>query len=152
MHWLADDWEISGITRVQSGAPFTPGYSLVAGTDITGSASEGARIQVLDPSAPLLQRFGPPKQGTLGNAGFNILRGPGMNNWDVSMYRNIRFTERITSQLRVESYNTLNHTQFSSVQGTARYDSSGNQIDPTFLTPNAARSPRRMQFGLQVRF
>jgi hypothetical protein len=75
-----------------------------------------------------------------------------MNNWDLSMFRNIRFTERFNSQIRLESYNTLNHTQFASLQPTARYDSTGAQIDTTFLTPNAARAPRRMQLGIRVNF
>jgi hypothetical protein len=149
LRWVAGDWVIAGVGRVQSGGPFTPGYTLVAGTDITGSASEGARINVVDPA---ISSFAPPQLGTLGNAGPNILRQPGMNNWDVSMFRNIRFTERVTSQIRLESYNTLNHTQFSSLQPTARYDKNGAQIDTTFLTPNAARAPRRMQLGIRFTF
>ncbi|MCX6633719.1 MAG: hypothetical protein NT090_01275, partial [Acidobacteria bacterium] len=46
---VADGWQVSGITRISSGAPFTPGFALVSSQDTTGTASQGARIVVLDP-------------------------------------------------------------------------------------------------------
>jgi hypothetical protein len=150
LHWAADGWEIAGISRFMSGAPFTPGFSTVDGQDITGTPSQGARINVVDPNADPLRRFGRPAQGTFGNAGSNILRGPGVNNWDISLYRRLRFTERIAVQLRFESYNTFNHTQFSGLVRSARFDIKGNQIDPLFLEPDAARSPRRVQLAMRI--
>lgn len=147
---VADNWQISGVTRATSGAPFTPGYNLVSGTDISGSGSEKARIVVLDPAAAPLDRFGPPARGTMGNAGVGILRGPGFANWDISMYRSINVAERKSLQLRFETYNTLNHTQFSAISQTARFDSTGAQIDPLFLQPTSARNARRIQLALRL--
>lgn len=147
---ISDGWEISGITRWMSGPPFTPGFSLVSGQDITGTPSEGARINILDPSAPPLERFGRPERGTFGNAGVGILRRPGMNNWDVSLYRQLRFSERLTGQLRLETYNTFNHTQFNAITTNARFDNAGAQVDPLFLQPTTARSPRRVQLAIRV--
>ncbi|MBI4876314.1 MAG: hypothetical protein HY822_16890, partial [Acidobacteria bacterium] len=148
---LADGWEISGISRFMTGAPYTPGYSLVSGQDITGTATEGARINILDPQAPPLEgRFGPPARGTFGNAGVGIMRQPGMNNWDISLFRSLKIGERRTAQLRLETYNTFNHTQFNSLNTTARFDAQAQQIDPTFLEPRAAYGPRRVQLALRV--
>jgi len=147
---FTDDWEFAGIYRLMSGAPFTPGFSTVDGQDITGTPSESARIDVADPAAPPLERFGRPARGTFGNAGANILRGPGTNNWDLSLYRTLRLPERKTLQLRFETYNTFNHTQFSSLSTTARFDQQGVQIDPLFLEPTNARSARRIQFALRM--
>lgn len=132
-----------------TGAPFTPGYSLVTGYDTTGTG-EGARINVVNPDAAPALRFGPPAQKSFGNAGLNILRGPGINNWDISIYRQIKIQERHNLQLRLETYNTFNHTQFSNVNRTARFDAQQQQIDATFLLPTSARSPRRIQLAARL--
>lgn len=147
---LADGWQISGITRASSGAPFTPTWALVNGLDITGTPSQTARIVVADPDADPLHRFAPPERGTFGNAGVGVLRGPGFANVDLSLYRNINVAERKTLQLRFESYNTLNHTQFSSISQQARFDDTGAQIDGMFLQPTAARNARRVQLALRL--
>ncbi len=155
-HALADGWEISGVTRMSSGGPFTPSYSLINSLPTpTGSTSETARPQVLDANAPLAQRFGPAPQGppaSIGNLGKNTIIGPGVNNWDLSLYRTVKFTERINAQLRLETYNTFNHTQFSTVDQTLKFDAAGNQANPLFDTPNANRPPRRVQLSMRVRF
>jgi hypothetical protein len=147
---VTDGWEISGISRFISGAPFTPGFTTVDSEDITGTPAENARIYVLHPDARPAQRFGRPAHGTFGNGGPNILRGPGVNNWDMSLYRTFRMAERKTLQFRLETYNTFNHTQFSALTTTARFDRQGVQIDPLFLEPSAARSPRRVQLAIRL--
>jgi hypothetical protein len=157
VHVVTDGWEISGITRMSTGGPFTPSYSLVNSLPSpTGSTSETARPQVLDPNAPLAQRFGPAPQGPpsqLGNLGKNTIIGPGVNNWDISLYRNLRFREgRVTGQLRLETYNTFNHTQYSTYDQTLKFDSAGNQTNPLFDQPNAARPPRRVQLSIRLKF
>jgi hypothetical protein len=148
---VTDGWQISGISRFQTGAPFTPGISLVDYVDITGTTSYGPRLNVGDPSAPPVERFSRPARGDLGNIGPGVLRQPGINNWDISLYRDVKATERIRGQLRLESYNTFNHTQFSGVITTARFQGQ-KQIDPLFLQPTAAVNPRRIQLALRLNF
>jgi hypothetical protein len=166
--WVTDDWTISGVVRIMTGGPTTPGYSLVNGiASPTGSGDASTRPQVIDPTAPLAQRFSPPFEPAgqanvpwaidsndpqFGNLGKNTLYGPGTNNWDLSLYRNIRLKERLTSQLRVETYNTFNHTQFSSLNTNLQFDSKGNMINTAFDTPNGARPPRRIQIALRITF
>jgi hypothetical protein len=157
LRMVADNWEVSGITRLQSGGPITPAYSLVNGVDFTGSSSAGARPIVMDPKAPVESRFGPPgytavKAPTLGNVGKGVLRGPGTNNWDLSVYKPLRFTEKVSGQLRFETYNTFNHTQFSSVDNSLKFDAQHNQINPLFMQPTAARPPRRAQIAVRLFF
>lgn len=150
---LVKGWQVSGITRGQSGAPFTPGYTLINGADISGSGSQTARLVVIDPTAPPDTRFRAPARGEFGNLGNNTFRGPGFLNHDISLYRNFRLrTERMTAQLRFETYNTFNHTQHSAISQSTRWDGAGatTQTDPLFLEPTAARPPRRIQ--LAVRF
>ena len=56
--WLGavtDKWEVSGITRITSGAPFTPGMSTTDGANLTGTPSEGARPDVPNPDADVAQ-------------------------------------------------------------------------------------------------
>jgi hypothetical protein len=147
---VADRWELSGILRITNGAPFTPSFSTVDGQDITGTPSEAPRVDLADPSAEPANRFTRPKRGSFGNTGAGILRGYGMNNLDASLARQFKLRDGKFLQVRVESYNVLNHTQFSSVMPTARFDLQGNQIDPLFLQPILARYPRRLQFAVRL--
>ncbi|MCU1261392.1 MAG: TonB-dependent receptor, partial [Bryobacterales bacterium] len=155
-HLVSDGWEISGVTRMSTGGPFTPTYSLINSLPTpTGSTSETARPQVINPTAPLAQRFSPAPQGppaSIGNLGKNTITGPGVNNWDISLYRQLKFTERVTGQLRLETYNTFNHTQFGGVDQTLKFDAAGKQVNPLFDQPNANRPPRRVQLSVRVRF
>jgi hypothetical protein len=56
--------------------------------------------------------------GTFGNLGHDALRGPGRNNWNLSLFKTFAFTETSGFQLRFESFNTFNHTQFQNVNST----------------------------------
>jgi hypothetical protein len=158
LHLLTDGWQMSGITHFQSGAPITPGYSLAAGIDYTGSASASTRPTVRDPSAPAESRFAPPiyvaNAPTLGNVGKGVLRGPGTNNWDISMYKTVNLTERLKGELRAESYNTFNHTQYSGVDGSVKFQdrNSTTNINSLFLQPTSARPSRRIQLAVRVWF
>ncbi len=157
-HWIGDNWEIAGVTRMQSGGPVSPTYSLVssnAAFDGSGSPSDTARVSVgTNPNAPLATRFAPPAPGTIGNSGRDIIVGPGTNNWDMSLYKYIHISERVMGQLRFESYNTFNHTQFSVIDVSTKFQNSSStaQINSLFLHPTTARPPRRIQIALRVTF
>ena len=151
LHIVADNWELSGVTRVSSGGPFTPGISTTDSADLTGTSSEGARITVVDPSSPqVTAMFARTPRNSFGNAGVGILRLPATNNWDMSLYRRIPFNERMSMHLRFETYNTFNHTQFSDLYRTAKFDPAGSEVDPLFLVPSSARSPRRIQLAVRL--
>lgn len=59
----------------------------------------------------------PPADGTFGNMGRNIFRGPDFTNWDFSVSKSTRLGEHVTLQLRAEFFNILNHPNFSGIDG-----------------------------------
>jgi hypothetical protein len=163
---VLDGWRVSGILTMMSGAPQGVGLSLSSGssTNWSGSPTDGARPNLIGvPNLPKGERtfysyfntaaFGAPTMGTLGNAAKYVLRGPGRNNWDISMFKDFRVTERFRASFRCESYNTFNHTQFSSLDLAAKFDNTtGAQISPTFGNVTGAQLARRMQLALRVSF
>jgi hypothetical protein len=157
-----NDWQVSGIASFVSGAPLGVGFTNVTAVDITGS-THGSRIVVLDnPVLPKSERtferyfrtdvFRAPAQGTIGNAAKTLIRGPGINNWDISVFKTFPIRERLRFQVRWELYNVFNHTQFSAVDTTARFDAQGNQVNTRFGQLIDARAPRQMQFALRATF
>ena len=90
--------------------------------------------------------------GTVGNAAPYIMRGPGINNWDLAIFKNFPIREPLKLQFRAEMYNTFNHTQFSAWNTTARFDASGNQINGQLGQATAAYNPRQVQFAIRFLF
>jgi hypothetical protein len=161
--WVLNGWELSGINAFISGAPGAAGFSTTNNADITGTPSQGPRIDVVgDPVLPKSERtfaknfrtdvFRLPKVGTLGNAGRTFLRGPGTENWDLSVFKNFPVREPFRLQFRLEMYNAFNHTQFSSFDTTARFDANGNQVSTTLGQFTGSRTPRQMQMALRFTF
>jgi hypothetical protein len=147
---VTDGWEISGTGRFSSGAAFTPGFTTVDGQDITGTPSESARVNLADPAADPLHRFGRPPRGSFGDTGVGILRADGISNWDLALYRQFKLSASRTIQVRFETFNTFNHTQFSALSPTTRFDLQGAQVDQLFLQPITARSPRQAQVAFRL--
>lgn len=161
--WFTDNWQISGITSFITGSPFTPGFSTTDGQDITGS-SEGARVNIIgDTYVPKSERtfnrnfntaaFARPAQRDFGNAGQNSMYGPGVNNWDISVSKRFPlFSEGRYFQFRGEFFNTWNHTQFSSMDTSARFNPAGQQVNLNFGAFTGARDPRLIQLSLRLNF
>jgi len=160
---VLDGWQLSGFTTFASGFPSGVGYSTTDNADITGGG-DGSRI-ILTGKAPLphgqrtFERwfnttvFARPAKGDWGNAPKDVFRGPGFNNWDISLFKNIPLkSEARVLQFRSEFYNAINHTQFSSVNTSARFDPAGNQGNQLFGQVTGARSARVIQFALSLRF
>ena len=154
---LIGGWQINGITTFASGQFQT----LAIGSDwifignwtrsipnIVGDYTAGRMFPdaYLNPAA-----FDYPKdaQGNriraVGNAGRNTIQQPGLNNWDMSLFKNFTVTERFRAQFRWESFNTFNHTQFGSANLTMTNTNFG-KITSTRV------GPRRMQLGLRLTF
>lgn len=90
--------------------------------------------------------FSAPPQDVKGTAGQGIVRGPGQNNWDLSLSRNFSPWESLRMEFRAELYNAFNHPQWLTVDTTF-----GNQ-NPNFGRVTSARDGRVAQFNLRFVF
>jgi len=81
----------------------------------------------------------------LGNARRNILASPGYKNFDFSLYKNTRITERVDTQFRAEFFNVLNHPNFQGAFDT-------NTIDQPGALLHTIGDARDIQFALKVIF
>jgi hypothetical protein len=86
--------------------------------------------------------FALPASGYFGNAGRNILYGPGVDNWDIGLQKYFSVTERIKFQFRGELFNAFNHAQFGQPNGTFG--------SASFGVVTSAASPRLVQLGLRL--
>jgi hypothetical protein len=141
--WVLDSWQLTGIASFISGAPVAVNLSTTDAADITNSPTETARpdpiANAIIPKGDRCENcffntaaFARPAVGTLGNAAKCVLRGPGTNNWDLGLYKNMYVKERYRFQLCWETYNGFNHTQFTSVDTTAQFNPAGQQTNVRF--------------------
>ena len=99
---ILDGWQIGGVAIFLSGAPTGIGWSFVQAVDLTGGAGIDARVNLTgNPNLPFGKREHtrffdtsvvqqPPIAAFgIGNAPKDAIRGPGLNNWDLSLYKNI---------------------------------------------------------------
>jgi hypothetical protein len=85
---------------------------------------------------------------TFGNVGRNSIRGPGINNFDLSLLKTFKIGERANVQFRTEFFNAFNHTQFL-ISGNS---DTAFGFTSTFGQVTQARDPRIIQFALKVGF
>jgi Carboxypeptidase regulatory-like domain/TonB-dependent Receptor Plug Domain len=160
---IFDGWQVSGMTAFASGVPKEINFSIAGNPDITGGG-DGARLWITgNPVLPRGERtpdrwfntsaFAPPRRGEVGNAPKDVIRLPGTNNWDVSIFKNFNlWSESRYLQFRWEIYNVFNHTQFSNVDNNAVFNANGVQTNNQFGRVNGARDPRTMQLALRLTF
>jgi outer membrane receptor protein involved in Fe transport len=141
-------WLVSGIFSARSGRPFTAtqGNNNV-GTGATGMPNltgdpEGAKTveQWFNPAA-----FTQVPSGTFGNAGRNILRGPGWVTFDMSVQRRMDFSQRVNATLRWDVFNLFNRANLGLPDGNISGATPG-------VISSLAGDPRVMQFSLRIGF
>ena len=135
-HLILDNWEISGITTMQSGTPFSVingassnGISVLDNAGVANGTSAGSYPDLIgDPHAqvPFLANnpasfgpalgnpaaFGAPEGLTFGNTGRNFFNNPRRTNFDISFLKHFKVTEASNLEFRAELFNFFNHTQF----------------------------------------
>ncbi len=159
VHGLLAGWEVTGIVSAGSGLYSTAASSAVdpGGIGLLASAvAASARPdQLSNPNAHAPHSVGqwfntasfenvPTSQVRVGNAPVNSILGPGYQNWDLSLFKNIHLHENLGAQLRFESFNTFNHTNFVDINTTL-----GNS---DYGTVASASSARILQIGAKVTF
>jgi hypothetical protein len=167
--WVFDNWDVAGVTTFTSGSPLGIGYSLVSGADLVGGGGAGVDSRVVltgNPNLPkgdrtVLRHFDtsvvqPPTRADfgIGTASKDPIRGPGINVFDVSFYKNIPVgtNEKRRVQLRFEFYNFFNHPSFQGVDTTGRFDATGKQVNGTFGAYTSTLDARRVVLGAKFYF
>ena len=160
---LTQGWEISGTTRFSTGFPVT----LYDDSDnsLLGTLGNGVNNELLDTPeftpGPLqintnprngrpefnTSLFHPEALGQLGNSPRRFFYGPGINNFDMQVTKNVRLTETKSLDIRVEAFNVFNHAQF---YGSAAVD--GEVNDPSFGQVESAADPRLVQLAMKLYF
>jgi hypothetical protein len=129
-HFLINPTNLVCSVGQPAGLPFVPGIGLTQG------------------GVPLF---------SYGNMGRNMLRGPGINDWDISIMKTFQFTESKSLQFQSNFFNAFNHTQFfgpTLSAGTLGGSSLFGQVS-TDSTPSSSpyyRGPRIVQFALKLYF
>jgi hypothetical protein len=157
--WLIGNWQLSGIQTLQSGLPFTPQLSYNPSNDgdtrnpvrpslnpnFTGQVIQGGPNRYFNPSA-----FIQPLPGTYGNAGRNILQGPGLVETDLSLTKKFSLSDRLNMQFRSEFFNVFNRTNFN-IPNPVVYASATGGPSPTAGVITATSTTfRQIQFGLKL--
>ena len=151
-------WEVAGIISASSGAPLNIGLSgqnvasVVQNSanrpNVTGSGHDPHTVaQWFDTSI-----YSTPAAGLWGNVSRNSVRGPGRDNWNLSLYKNFLFSESRGSnlQFRAEFFNVWNHTQF---QGDGQNGGISNNFGSSnFGAVTNAYDPRTIQLALKLFF
>jgi len=142
---ILSGWEISGITRYQSGAYFT----------VTGNTAIGTRradylggpVLLADPGPngwinPAA--FGAAPATRRGNSGVGNVQGPNLQTWDFSMRKQFRFSERFSLRFQADMFNAFNRVNF---RGPATVVTTAG-----FGTIGTTGPARNIQFGLKLNF
>ena len=166
LHWFASGWQIGGIYQVSSGLPFTPlvggdplglktAYPFDFPNRMVGAGCESA----VNPSNPVqyikTQCFSFPSPAMrMGDAGRNILIGPGLSNFDLALFKNNhikRISESFNVQFRAEFFNVLNHANFSPpVANNTLFGANGTPVTTAGLITTTSTSSRQIQFALKT--
>ena len=161
MKYVTQGWEVGTIWKWWSGTPL----------DVTINGNAGNFVGVVRPDlvagVPVYlgrnktswlnpAAFAEPINGSVGNIGRNAFTGPGINNWDMSLFKNFNFTEHAYLQLRLEAYNVFNHPQANSVN--VGFNSPGVGKPPSLATVGQSglvsgyRDPRNLQLAAKFYF
>ncbi|MEK7408823.1 MAG: TonB-dependent receptor [Acidobacteriota bacterium] len=158
---LLGGWELSGVTALQSGLPFTVSVGFdPSNTGLQGYYARPNRIGSGD--LPASQRspqrwfnvndFVIQPSGTFGNAGRHIINGPGFLNFDLGLNKAIHLTEKVRLQFRSEFFNLFNTPQFDQ-PGGGTFDLAGRPLLSSANPAEIARTvhdARQIQFGLKL--
>jgi len=140
-------WELSGITRWQTGRHFTPVGNTSIGTrraDYTGGAIElpgGERGNVRWFNT---EAFKPAPDDRRGTAGIGMIEGPGRYSWDLTLRKKLPITEKVNVQLQADFFNAFNQVLPGGLEVNI---SSNNRGSLSTVGPG-----RNIQFGFKLTF
>jgi len=151
-------WQLGGIVTLQKGFPFSIGandFNCLLDMPFCVGLNRANLASGQNPNSGFTRStaewfntaaFVQPGAGIYGTTPRNYLRGPGFNNWDMSLAKNVALRERMHFQLRLDSFNTFNHPHFNAPNSALG--------GPGFGSINSARpqSGRILQLGAKFQF
>ena len=170
LRWMLDDWSISGISNFATGGytgvtfTTTDNFDFTGGGERCGNNTGPFPVVTGEVNLPRgdrsIDRYfntdafsRPAGQGGVGNNCDNaMLRLPGFNNQDISIFKNFPLKGNQRVQFRWEIYNLFDQLSYFEVDTSAIYDAQGRQTDTNFGKVTSARNERRMQFSLRYSF
>ena len=164
---ILDGWQVLGVSTFATGPvsnvtfTTTDNFDFSGGGEVcgTGTVQTGSAVLPRDQrtvdswfNTAVFKR--PSGRGDLGNNCDNAkFTQPGFNNHDLSLFKKFSLgNEKRTLEFRWETFNALNHTQFSTIGTAAQFAADGSQTNTTFGKATAARDGRKMMFGLKFNF
>ena len=128
---LASGWKLSGITRFATGFPVTLNEQDDNSLLGTGTSGIGGDVDVPNFAGGSLNRTNPRSGlpyfntalfstealGQFGDANRRFFHGPGLNNFDMALVKDLRLTETKSFEFRAEWFNIFNHAQFQTPNG-----------------------------------
>jgi hypothetical protein len=157
IHTAFGEWSAGGIWTLQSGAPFTVNL----GTDVANNG-EPLSAPSQRPNLTCNPNDGPktpaqwfntscftvPAAFTYGNAGRDIVTGPGLDDFDATLQKQFPIRESMRLQFRLDIFDFFNHPNFNAPVGAGRTYSTTS----SFGQITSANDPRDMQFSLRLAF
>jgi outer membrane receptor protein involved in Fe transport len=150
LDYIFGNWQVNGIADLRSGLP----VNVTIAGDIANTGNVGymrpnvvGEWRVDDPSSARWfnrDAFAAPAAFTFGNAGRNVVRSDSVQRFDISLFRNFPFGERVFAQLRVEGYNVFNTVTYNAP--TAEF------TNVNFGRVLSAFPARSLQIGARVYF
>jgi hypothetical protein len=159
LNHIISNWQASAIVTVQTGLPFSPQLGFNPTNDgnsrnpirpswnpaFSGNVILGSPNKYYDPNA-----FTVPLNGTYGNVGRDVVRGPGLNELDLSFSKRIPIAERLNLQFRGEFFNILNHTNLNSPNPIVFTAATGGPSPTAGVITSTTTTARQIQFGLKL--
>jgi len=157
IHAAFAEWQIGGIWTLQSGAPFTVNLS----TDVANNGeplsapSQRPNLTCNPNNGPRTTAewfntscFALPASFTYGNAGRDIVIGPGLDDFDASIQKEFLVRENMRLEFRLDIFDFFNHPNYNAPVGAGRTFSTSS----SFGSITSANDPRDMQFSLRLAF
>jgi len=159
---FGEGWQIGTVFTAIGGRPFsaTQGSRDRSGQDVRGTLRADClaapKYNTRDPNQYVANPddFNTADQNTIGTCGRNSFRGPGLAQWDVSLVKTTRISERVKFQFRWEVFNALNRPNYGQPQTDVRFGKFGViSTTPDLFNPVIAQGgPRSMQFVGKLTF
>jgi Carboxypeptidase regulatory-like domain/TonB dependent receptor len=166
--WLGG-WQFNGIVTLQTGTPFNvsanndglvdgnnPVYANCIGNPYAGATTNPKLFTttgfIINPAA-----FSQPGPGQFGTCAPYQFYGPGIQTWDLSLFKQFKFTERYQLQFRTEFFNAFNHPNFANpnanIGSPGSFGKVNNTLAPILGTDSGGPGdPREIQFALKLYF